>query len=255
MLRLRGWISRSRRDRREQRSGAVSRPGARLTHSGVSSSTSPVDERRDHVRGAEEPALTVIEYGDFGCPFCFAASRPLQSLLDRYDSLRLVWRHFPDPELHPGADLAAELSELAAVHGKFWEAHSLLLAGRERFSTEDLLSVGAKARSGPGRGRVGDSRPHLSRTRPRGCRRRQEGGRSGHADVLRRRRAARGSLATARAGRPRRTERAAAVNGGSPQIAAGLPETPDRDGTSPALRRGADGAIPGARPQPHGGAR
>ena len=103
----------------------------------------PVGDR-DHVLGAEDPALTVIEYGDFGCPFCFAASRPLQSLLDRYDSLRLVWRHAPDPELHPRADLAAELSELAAVRGKFWEAHSLLLAGRERFSTEDLLSAGGR---------------------------------------------------------------------------------------------------------------
>ena len=103
----------------------------------------PVGDR-DHVRGAEEPALTVIEYGDFGCPFCFAASRPVKSLLDRYESLGLVWRHFPDSELHPGADLAAELSELAATHGKFWEAHSLLLAGRERFSTEDLLAVGGR---------------------------------------------------------------------------------------------------------------
>jgi protein-disulfide isomerase len=95
----------------------------------------------DHVIGAEEAGLTLVEYGDFGCPFCFAASRPVRSLLDRYDTLRLVWRHFPDAELHPGADLAAELSELAAVHGKFWEAHSLLLAGREQFSPEDLLSV------------------------------------------------------------------------------------------------------------------
>lgn len=86
----------------------------------------------------------MIEYGDYGCPYCFAASRPVQSLLDRYDSLRLVWRHLPDSELHPGADLAAELSELAAAHGKFWEAHNLLLAGRERFSTEDLIAVGAK---------------------------------------------------------------------------------------------------------------
>jgi protein-disulfide isomerase len=103
----------------------------------------PVGDR-DHVLGAEDPALTVIEYGDFGCPFCFSSSRPLQSLLDRYDSLRLVWRHFLDTELHPGADLAAELSELAAVHGKFWEAHSLLLAGRERFLTEVLLSVGGR---------------------------------------------------------------------------------------------------------------
>ncbi len=97
---------------------------------------------RDHVLGADDPAVTLIEYGDFGCPYCFAARRPVQSLLDRYDSLRLVWRHFPQSEFHPGADLAAELSELAAAHGRFWDAHSLLLAGRERFTTEDLLSVG-----------------------------------------------------------------------------------------------------------------
>jgi protein-disulfide isomerase len=75
---------------------------------------------RDHAVGSTEPRLTLVEYGDFGCPYCFAASVPLRSLLDRFDELRLVWRHFPDPELHPGADLAAELSELAAVHGKFW---------------------------------------------------------------------------------------------------------------------------------------
>ena len=95
----------------------------------------------DHVTGADAPRLTLVEYGDFGCPYCFAARRPLQSLLDRFDGLRLVWRHLPDPELHPGADLAAELSELAAAHGKFWEAHSLLLAGRERFSQQDLLGA------------------------------------------------------------------------------------------------------------------
>jgi protein-disulfide isomerase len=95
----------------------------------------------DHVSGSEAPELTLVEYGDFGCPFCFAAKRPVESLLDRYDGMRLVWRHFPDTDLHPGADLAAELSELAAVHGKFWEVHSLLLAGREQFSHEDLLSA------------------------------------------------------------------------------------------------------------------
>jgi protein-disulfide isomerase len=104
---------------------------------------------RDHVLGAEQPELTLIEYGDFGCPFCFAAKRPVNSLLERFDTLGLVWRHFPDPEVHPGADLAAELSELAAVHGKFWEAHSLLLAGRESFSTEDLLSVGGRLELDP----------------------------------------------------------------------------------------------------------
>lgn len=109
--------------------------------SALPSSTLTAVADGDHVAGSDAPGLTLVEYGDFGCPFCFAAHRPLKSLLDRFDSLRLVWRHFPDAELHPGADLAAELSELAAVHGKFWEAHSLLLAGRERFSQVDLLSA------------------------------------------------------------------------------------------------------------------
>jgi protein-disulfide isomerase len=98
----------------------------------------------DHVIGADSPRLTLVEYGDFGCPFCFAANRPVMSLLDRFDGLRLVWRQLPDPELHPGADLAAELSELAAVHGRFWEAHALLLAGREKFSRADLRSVASR---------------------------------------------------------------------------------------------------------------
>jgi protein-disulfide isomerase len=95
----------------------------------------------DHVLGAVEPELMLIEYGDFGCPFCFAANRPVRSLLDRYPAVGLVWRHLPDSELHPGADLAAELSEFASDGGKFWQAHSLLLAGRDRFSAKDLLSV------------------------------------------------------------------------------------------------------------------
>jgi protein-disulfide isomerase len=103
----------------------------------------------DHVTGSTSPELTLVEYGDLGCPFCFAAKRPVESLLDRYHTLRLVWRHFPDPELHPGADLAAELSELAAVHGKFWDAHALLLAGREQFSHQDLLSAARRLELDP----------------------------------------------------------------------------------------------------------
>jgi protein-disulfide isomerase len=95
----------------------------------------------DHVLGADQPEATLVEYGDFGCPHCFAASRPVGSLLERYEGLQLAWRHFPDSELHPGADLAAELSEAAAERGKFWQAHSLLLTGRGAFSTQDLLAV------------------------------------------------------------------------------------------------------------------
>ena len=113
-----------------------------------SSQLSPV-VASDHVMGSNSPDMTLVEYGDFGCPYCFAASVPVRSLLERFETLRIVWRHFPDAELHPGADLAAELSELAAMHERFWEAHSLLLAGRARFSPEDLFDAARRLELDP----------------------------------------------------------------------------------------------------------
>lgn len=113
------------------------------------SSALPAVGERDHVTGSSSPKLTVVEYGDFGCPYCFQASRPVKSLLDRFDGLRLVWRHFPVPALHPRADLAAELAELAGLHGKFWDAHSLLLTPRGQFSHDDLLSVAGRLELDP----------------------------------------------------------------------------------------------------------
>jgi protein-disulfide isomerase len=107
-------------------------------------STLPAVREGDHVTGTNSPRLTLVEYGDFGCQYCFVASRPVKALLDRFDGLRLVWRHFPAPQLHPRADLAAELSELAGLRGKFWDAHSLLLTPHGRFSHDDLLSVAGR---------------------------------------------------------------------------------------------------------------
>ena len=151
----------------------------------------PVGEG-DHVIGADAPRLTLVEYGDFGCPHCFAASRPVMTLLDRFDGLRLVWRHLPDPELHPGADLAAELSELAAVHGKFWEAHSLLLTGRQAFSHEDLLSTARNLELDADEAKAAlDERTFRPRVLDR-CREWQAGQSPRYADVLHRRRAGRG---------------------------------------------------------------
>jgi protein-disulfide isomerase len=110
----------------------------------LASSALPAVGERDHVSGSSSPKLTLVEYGDFGCPYCFQASRAVKSLLDRFDGLRFVWRHFPVPALHPRADLAAELSELAGLHSQFWDAHSLLLTPRGRFSHDDLLSVAGR---------------------------------------------------------------------------------------------------------------
>jgi protein-disulfide isomerase len=118
----------------------------------------------DHVTGSSSPKLTLVEYGDFGCPYCFQASRPVESLLDRFDGLRFVWRHFPVPALHPRAHLAAELSELAALHGRFWDAHSLLLTPRGRFSYDDLLSVAGRLELDPAETRAA-LREHTFRDR------------------------------------------------------------------------------------------
>jgi protein-disulfide isomerase len=104
----------------------------------------------DHVTGSRSPQLTLVEYGDFGCPYCCQVSRGVRTLLERFDGLRLVWRHFPVPALHKRADLAAELSELADSHGRFWDAHRLLLTPRGRFSYGDLLSVAGRLQLGPG---------------------------------------------------------------------------------------------------------
>src|SRR5918994_331488 len=114
---------------------------------GASNRLTPVGAG-DHVLGAEEPQLTLVEYGDFGCPHCFAAKLPIESLVRRFDGLRLVWRHFSDPELHPGAHPAPELSGLSPVHGRFWQAHALLLAGRDRFSTEGLRNAASDLQLG-----------------------------------------------------------------------------------------------------------
>lgn len=115
----------------------------------LASSTVPTVRERDQVTGSDSPRLTLVEYGDVGCPFWIAASRAVKALLDRLDGLRRVWRHLPASHLHPRANIAAERSELAALHGKFWDAHSLLVKPHGRFSYHDLLSVAGRLELDP----------------------------------------------------------------------------------------------------------
>jgi protein-disulfide isomerase len=82
---------------------------------------------RDHLRGPESARLTLVEYGDFACPFCAQAYPVVRELLRRYPSeLRFVFRHNPRGELHEGAHLAARAAEAANVQDKFWPMHDLL---------------------------------------------------------------------------------------------------------------------------------
>jgi len=99
----------------------------------------PVDQRRDHVRGPAKAPVTLLEYGDFECPYCGQAEPVIRELLADYGDLRYVWRHLPLPDVHPHAQLAAEGSEAAAKQGKFWEMHDELLSHQGALTDEDLI--------------------------------------------------------------------------------------------------------------------
>ncbi|MEU4532883.1 Na+/H+ antiporter NhaA [Micromonospora ureilytica] len=88
--------------------------------------TPAVDEKQDHVRGPAGASVTLVQYGDFQCPYCGKAEPVVRQLLGDAD-LRFVWRHLPLSDVHPQARLAAEATEAAAAQGKFWQMHDLLL--------------------------------------------------------------------------------------------------------------------------------
>ncbi|MFC7845567.1 Na+/H+ antiporter NhaA [Streptomyces sp. NPDC057382] len=99
----------------------------------------PVDLRHDRIRGPESAVVTVVEYGDFECPYCGQAEPVIRDLLGDETDVRYVWRHLPLTDVHPNAQLAAEASEAAARQGRFWEMHDLLLRRQDALGGRDLL--------------------------------------------------------------------------------------------------------------------
>ena len=102
--------------------------------------TDPVDPARDHVRGAQDGLLTLLEYGDYECPHCGRAAPVVVELLARHgDVLRFVFRHLPLTDVHPNAALAAQAAEAAGAQGRFWEMHDRLFANQDRLRPGDLV--------------------------------------------------------------------------------------------------------------------
>jgi len=94
----------------------------------------------DHVRGPAGAPVTLVEYGDFECPYCGAAHaivKQIQELLG--ESLRFVFRHFPLAQMHPHAERAAEASEAAGAQGRFWEMHDLLYEHQQTLDDSHLV--------------------------------------------------------------------------------------------------------------------
>jgi Na+/H+ antiporter NhaA len=110
------------------------------TASTVSDLAVPVDPERDHIRGPKKNALvTLVEYGDFECPYCGQAEPAVRGLIREFGELRFVFRHLPLTDVHAHAQLAAEGSEAAAAQGAFWEMHDMLMDHQGALTFSDLV--------------------------------------------------------------------------------------------------------------------
>ncbi len=107
----------------------------------------PVDPARDHVRGNPDAPLTLVEYGDFECPFCSRATGSIDQVRAHFgdEELRYVWRHLPLERVHPRAFDAARASEAAALQGKFWEMARQLFSHQDDLEWSDIYRYAVAA--------------------------------------------------------------------------------------------------------------
>jgi protein-disulfide isomerase len=101
--------------------------------------TVPVSEDEDHIQGPADAAVTLVEYGDYECPYCGAAYPIVKEVQRRMgERLRFVFRNFPIATSHPHAEQAAEAAEAAASQGRFWPMHDILFENQKRLRDPDL---------------------------------------------------------------------------------------------------------------------
>ncbi|HTO52398.1 MAG TPA: thioredoxin domain-containing protein [Myxococcota bacterium] len=100
----------------------------------------------DHVIGPASAPVTVVEYGDFQCPYCGSAHPIVKKLLHELGrEIRFVFRNFPLSTVHPHAEHAAEAAEAASAQGLFWEMHDLLYENQGALEDDDLVAYAARA--------------------------------------------------------------------------------------------------------------
>ncbi len=94
----------------------------------------------DHIEGAVNAPVTLLEYGDYQCPYCGEAYPIVKLLQKRLGArMRFVFRNFPLSEAHPFATGAAHMAEAAALQGKFWPMHDMLYEHQEALEPDRLL--------------------------------------------------------------------------------------------------------------------
>ena len=100
---------------------------------------------RDHAQGPADAPVTLVEYGDYECPYCgraYPVVKRIQKALG--DRLRFVFRNFPLNTLHEHAGVAAQAAEAAGAQGKFWEMHDLLYEHQDDLAGADLVNYALK---------------------------------------------------------------------------------------------------------------
>jgi Na+/H+ antiporter NhaA len=99
----------------------------------------PVDPDRDHLRGDPNAPLTLVEYGDYECPFCSRATGAIDEVVRHFgEELRYVWRHLPLERVHPRAFDAARAAEAAGLQGKYFEMGKMLFANQDDLEWSDI---------------------------------------------------------------------------------------------------------------------
>jgi len=105
--------------------------------------TPPVSDR-DHIAGPDDAPVTLVEYGDYECPYCGMAHPVVKRAQKELGKqLRFVFRNFPLAEAHPHAQIAAQAAEAAGAQGKFWEMHDMIFEHQDALEVEDLLGYAA----------------------------------------------------------------------------------------------------------------
>src|SRR5262249_15356800 len=100
----------------------------------------PVSQERDHIQGPANAPVTLVEYGDYQCPYCGQAYPIVKEVQRRMgDRLRFVFRNFPLTQVHPRAEHAAEAAECAAAQGAFWAMHDTLFENQRHLDDDALV--------------------------------------------------------------------------------------------------------------------
>jgi protein-disulfide isomerase len=98
----------------------------------------PISEQ-DRSQGLVSTSVTLVEYGDYQCPTCGEVHQLIKAIQQQVNDLCFVFRHFPQPQIHPYALRAAEAAQAAAAQGQFWQMHDMLFTHQQALGNDYLV--------------------------------------------------------------------------------------------------------------------